>query len=185
MTYRRQRSDTAEGPLPRSRTRAPRVTAMALAAAVCLAAAACGSSTTTPTYNKATAGSDISSAFGTVFNLSSSSLSPKIADIQNGSTISSAFNQALTSSLAKSAAGAKLDSYTVLSSAKCKSGNVPSPCAKVVYDIDGPTGTAILPNSQGYAVYANGKWLVAKSTICSLLGLFYQASGKTGSPQGC
>ena len=185
MTYRRQRSDTTEVPRRGSRARSPRVTAIALAAAVCLGAAACGSSTSAPTYNKATAGSDINSAYQTVFNLANPSLNPKIAAIQDGTTIQTAFNQALTSSLAKSSAGAKLDSYTILSSSKCTSAHVPSPCAKVVYDIDGPTGTAILPNSQGYAVFVNGKWLVAKATICGLLGLFKQASGQTGTPQGC
>lgn len=183
MTY--QRSDTAKERLRRSRPRSPRVTVIALVAAVSFGAAACGSSTSTPTYNKATAGTDINSAYKTVFDLANPSLDPKIAAIQDGSSIKTAFNQALTSSLAKSSAGSKLDSFTILSDAKCKSANVPTPCAKVVYDIDGPTGTAILPNSQGYAVYANGKWLVAKATICGLLDLFKQASGQTGTPQGC
>ena len=62
---------------------------------------------------------------------------------------------------------------------------LPTPCAKVVYDINGPTGTAVLANSQGYAVDVNGTWLVAKTTICGLLGLFYQAEGNTGNPAGC
>jgi len=185
MTYRRQRSDAAEAPQRRARTRSPRTMVIALVAAVSLGAAACGSSTSTPTVNKATAGGDINTAYKTVFDLANPSLNPKIAAIQDGSSIQTAFNQALTSSLAKSSAGAKLDSYTLLSSAKCTSASVPSPCAKVVYDIDGPTGTAILPNSQGYAVFVNGKWLVAKATICGLLGLFKQASGQTGTPQGC
>jgi hypothetical protein len=38
---------------------------------------------------------------------------------------------------------------------------------------------------QGYAVFVAGHWLVAKTTICGLLGLFYSASGKSGSPKGC
>jgi len=46
-------------------------------------------------------------------------------------------------------------------------------------------GTAILPGNTGYAVLSNGKWLVAKTTICTLLGLFYTAEGKQGSPPGC
>ena len=62
---------------------------------------------------------------------------------------------------------------------------LPDPCAHVNYDIHGPGGTAILPGNNGYAVYTNGKWLVAKTTICTLLGLFYTASGKTGTPPGC
>ena len=55
----------------------------------------------------------------------------------------------------------------------------------MVYDILGTGGTAILPNNNGYAVYTNGHWLVSKVTICTLLGLFYTAEGKTGSPPGC
>ena len=62
---------------------------------------------------------------------------------------------------------------------------MPSPCAKVTYSILGQGGSALLGGETGYAVYVNGKWLVAKPTVCSLLGLFYEATGKTGSPQGC
>jgi hypothetical protein len=39
--------------------------------------------------------------------------------------------------------------------------------------------------NNGYAVFVSGQWLVAKATICQLLGLFYTAEGKTGSPPGC
>ncbi len=55
----------------------------------------------------------------------------------------------------------------------------------MVYDILGTGGTAILPMNNGYAIFSNGQWLVAKATICTLLGLFYSAEGKTGSPPGC
>lgn len=185
MMHRRHGSDRGQGRLGSTRRRSPRLVVTAVVAALMVGAAACGSSSGGSTYNKATAQADINSAFKTVFNLATPTITPKIAAIQDGQQVKPAFQQALNSSLAKSSAGAKLDSYKILSSSACTKASVPSPCAKVVYDIDGPTGTAILPNSQGYAVYVNGKWLVAKATICGLLGLFYQAAGKSGSPPGC
>jgi hypothetical protein len=178
-----QRHDGEAAPAPSRRLRRrPGQVALTLVVALSLGAAACSSGSS---YDKATAGSDINSVYKTVFDLANPSLDPKIAAIQDGSQIKASFNAALTSSLAKSSAGAKMDSYEILSSSGCTAASVPSPCAKVVYDIDGPTGTAILPNSKGYAVYLNGKWLVAKATICGLLGLFYTAAGKQGSPKGC
>jgi hypothetical protein len=63
---------------------------------------------------------------------------------------------------------------------------VSSPCAKVTYDLLGPGGSPLFPTaSSGYAVLSGGRWLVAKSTICGLLGLFFQASGRSGAPPGC
>ena len=128
---------------------------------------------------------DIGAAYNTLFNLANPNVPSKIAVIQDGSVLQAALTEALSSSLASSSAGTKIDSVKVLDATTCKSASLPSPCAKVVYDILGTTGTAILPNSQGYAVFIGGHWLVAKATICGLLGLFYQAAGKTGSPPNC
>jgi hypothetical protein len=109
----------------------------------------------------------------------------KVAVIQNGASIEAALSQALSSSLAASAAGANVDDISFLDATGCSGASLPSPCASVTYDILGPTGTAILPGNQGYAVSINGSWLVATNTVCSLLGLFYTAEGKTGNPPGC
>jgi len=176
-----------------ARRRIPHVAVLAAVAGLSLAAAACGSSgpstaattTTQVKVNTATAPSDIATAYNTLFNLSNPDVNSKVAVIQNGSTITSALQQALSSSLASSAGGAKIDSTSLLSASKCATAKVPYPCAHVTYDINNTTGTAILPNSQGYAVYVDGKWLVAKTTICGLLGLFEQAEGSTQTPQGC
>ena len=169
-----------------------RVVATAVMAALSLGAAACSSSTNTAastttavTFNPATESTDIGAAYNTLFNLANPDVTTKVAVIQNGASIQPALQEALSSSLASSSAGSKIDSVKVLTTSVCRQASLPSPCAKVVYDILGTTGTAILPNSQGYAVFSAGHWLVAKATICGLLGLFYQAAGKTGTPPGC
>ena len=51
----------------------------------------------------------------------------------------------------------------------CANELVPSPCAKVTYDILSSSKTALLANTVGYAVYLRARWLVAKATICTLL----------------
>jgi hypothetical protein len=173
--------------------RRPRsVGAVAVLAAFSLGAAACssgGSSSTAATYNPATLQSDISSAYTTLFNLADKNVDAKVAVIQNGSKIRAAMQDALSNPIANSAAGAKVNTVTILSATACQHQGLPSPCAKVTYDILGPatngSQSAILPNSTGYAVFVDGHWLVAKATICGLLGLFYQTLGKQGSPAGC
>ena len=188
---RGQRSDGAPARSGRPAWRSRRAVATVVLAAVSLGAAACSSSgnsagnTTVPTFNPATESADIGASYNTLFNLSNPAIGPKLVVIQNGDQVKTAMQQALSSSLASSSAGSKIDSVKPLTAAQCSAQSLPSPCAQVVYDILGSTGSAILPNSQGYAVYANGKWLVAKKTICSLLVLFYQAAGRTGSPTGC
>jgi len=186
---------TADGKSHRARRRTPRVVAVAVMAGLTLGAAACSSSpsttattkatTTTVAIDPATAQADISTTYNTLFNLANPDLASKVAVIQNGSSISAAMQQALSSSEASASQGSKIDSVNVLTAAQCAKQSLPPQCAHVVYDILGTGGTAILPNNNGYAVFTDGKWLVAKVTICTLLGLFYSAEGKTGSPPGC
>jgi hypothetical protein len=74
---------------------------------------------------------------------------------------------------------AKVVSVLTESSAACKAVPVPSPCAKVTYDIL-INGTAALSNATGYATKQGGKWYVSKNTFCSLISL------ENGSPPaGC
>jgi len=165
-------------------------------AGLTLGAAACSSTpaaapttvkatTTTVAIDPATATADISTAYDTLFNLANPSLAGKLVVIQDGSSITGALQQALSSSEASASQGSKIDSVNILTAAQCTAQKLGTQCAKVVYDILGTGGTAILPMNNGYAVFTDGKWLVAKVTICTLLGLFYSAEGKTGSPAGC
>lgn len=147
--------------------------------------AACGGPSIPAPPNPATAKVGVTEAYETVFDLADPSLTPKVADVQDGPTIRSSLRRALSSPLAESAAGAVINGVTILSPTRCTSSSAPSPCARVTYEIDGPTSGGILENVTGYAVYVDGKWLVAKVTMCSLLGLFWQATHKRGRPPGC
>ena len=185
-------TNMANGTRHQERRRTPRVLAVAVMAGLILGAAACSSSpnagkatTTTVAINPATAQADIGTVYQTLFNLADPSVPGKVAVIQNGASITTALQQALSSSVAGSSKGAKIDSVSILTAAKCSKANLPPQCAHVVYDILGTGGTAILPNNNGYAVYTAGKWYVAKATICTLLGLFYTTEGKNGTPPGC
>lgn len=168
---------------------------LALLGAFALVLAACGSSSSPPattkpatatTVNAAAAKASISKAYDTLFDFTNSSVSDKTAVIEDGASLERALTEALGSSLAKSATGANVVSVTLLSSAQCSEAAVAAPCAKVTYDLLGPNGTPLLSgHSTGYAIESDGSWLVAKSTICSLLTLFYSTEGKSGSPPGC
>lgn len=160
--------------------------ALLAALAVGLVVAAC-SSNSTPTTTTTTMPSQsasraaIKQSFGVLFDLANPALAPKIAVIQDGSALKVTMRAALASPLAKEAVGATISKVQIESSSACSDGGVPSPCAKVTYDILGPGGTALLANSQGYAVYSRSHWLVAKETICSLL---YFENGDKVAP-GC
>jgi len=139
----------------------------------------------TTTTGSSTPSDEITQAFQTLFDFADSSVADKVAVIQNGASIQAALSQALASSLGSSATGANLNNISFLDSATCTQDNLPSPCAQVTYDILGQGSSVILRNNNGYAVSVNGTWLVATNTVCVLLGLFYQAEGKTGTPPGC
>ena len=156
---------------------------MCAAAAIALGLAAC-SSTATPTTttlpSPAASAAAIEHAYAVLFDLASPVVAPKLAVVQNGSTLEAAMTSTLKSPLAKRAAGATVSKVTIERGTACTDHGVPSPCAQVIYDVFGPQHSQLLQNSGGLAVYQHGRWLVAKVTICGLLGL---ADGK--EPPGC
>jgi hypothetical protein len=165
-----------------SRRRAPAVLAVAALAA---ALAACGSSstpttttTTLPSVSASTAA--IKHAYSVLFDLSDTSVAPKLAVVQDGSSIRSAMTSTLKTGLAKEAGGASTTATSIETGAPCRTEGLSSPCAKVVFNIDAPNGHPLLSHDIGFAVYQKGKWLVAKNTICTLLELAGGGSALSG-----
>jgi hypothetical protein len=143
-------------------------------------------SPTTPTIPPApgTDSGQITQAFQTLFD-PSATVAEKVAVLENGASLETALSEALSSGLASNAGGASVDDITFQSDTECSQLGLTSPCAIATFDILGPDGTPILSNNRGYAVSVDGAWLVSTTTACDLLGLFYSAEGKTGSPPGC
>ena len=142
---------------------------------------ACGGG---PAVDKATAPRDIQHAYGVLFNFTNRSVDTKVTVIEGGSSLREALTQGLSSPLASLATGAKVTKTTLLSDAACKAADVHTPCARVTYDVLGARGP-LFSGSSGYAVFSDGKWLVARSTVCGLLGTMYTTLGKKGAPPGC
>ena len=169
---------------PRRALRRPRSGLIAVLLGIALGTAACSSGPAQ--IEPAQADAAIGHAYATLFDFSNHSVTAKTAVVQDGSTLHTAIAEALSSSLAKEAAGAKVSAVRLLSKTACTQAALPSPCAKATYDLLGPSGTPLFATpSIGYAVEVRGHWLVAKSTICGLLELFYSVSGNHGTPPGC
>jgi len=141
-------------------------------------------STTAPSATTSASREQIAASYTTVFDFANGTVSDKVAAIEAGSDLQQAIAQTVGSPIASSLSGAKIDSVADLDQGTCSSEGVSSPCARVDYDILGTIGTVVLPNNTGYATYQDGQWLVAKTTVCSVLGLLSQAGG-TGTPPGC
>jgi hypothetical protein len=138
-------------------------------------------STSAPLPSAAVSKTDIGVSYTTLFDLSNPAVAPKLAVVQDGSSLKAAFTAAIKSKLAKEAAGATVLSVQVEQGMACTNEVLPSPCAVVVYNIFSPSKKVLLAGSKGSAVYESGHWLVAKTTICSLLTL--DNGNKT--PAGC
>jgi hypothetical protein len=163
----------------------PGTTFFVVALVLAVLAGACGSGRPAQTSPQE-AKTAIGRAYATLFNFADHDVEAKTAVIQDGSALRAAITQALSSPLAKKATGATVSAVQLLSAARCGEAAVPSPCARVTYDLLGPSGRPLFTTpSIGYAAYVSDRWLVAKSTICGLLGLFYSASGHEGQPPGC
>lgn len=168
-------------PLPARPRRGRRVGAVVAVGVAGTLLAACGGG---PTVDRKAAPGEIQHAFGVLFNFANRSIDTKVAVVESGSSLRGALTEGLSSPLAALATGAKVTRVNLLSDSACADAAVKAPCARVTYDVLGARGP-VFSGSKGYAVYVDGKWLVAKPTICGLLTTMNATLGKKGTPSGC
>src|SRR5205807_9701097 len=95
--------------------------------------------------------------------------SAKLTLLQNNGKLTAIYNKAYNNPAAATTA-AKVTNVAVLPASQCQQAAVPSPCAKVGYDlVNRQTGAPLLAGQTGYAVNVNGKWLVSQNTFCALV----------------
>ena len=104
------------------------------------------------------------------FFSSSTSVAQKVTLLQNGSTFEAAITAFANFPLASSL-GAKVTDVTVNSATS----------ATVTYSITTSSGSTLLPNQKGTAVYQDGVWKVGDASLC---GLFKLIPGGT-VPSAC
>ena len=120
----------------------------------------------------------ITTTFSTIFNLgdqSAAGVAAKIALLQDGPALQAPLVQLATSPTAKVATGATVTSMGLLTPAECQSEALTSPCAEVKYGIVGGTTASpvsLLPGQTGFVLQQGGTWLLAKLSICGLIGIF-------------
>jgi hypothetical protein len=131
---------------------------IALVVVAGLALAGCGSSSHSSTTNAtAAAQAEIKSAYQKFFS-PSTSLSDRVAVLQNGSRFKSVVQGFASNPLAQKVS-------VSVSSVKLEGRDK----AKVVYTIK--LGSAGLPKQHGTAVRQNGTWKVGYASLCKLVGL--------------
>jgi hypothetical protein len=132
-----------------------------------------GATTRITALSPAAATSQVSAAFTTLFNADDSNVHAKLGLLQDASKYQAKFNALYASAEAKqNPTSAKVVSVTFPSTTACQASVQNPVCAKVVYDLDtATTGSSLLANQSGYAVYIDGKWLVSDDTFCVLAGL--------------
>lgn len=144
---------------------------LAVLAVVLSACSSGSSSSTSTTVNPAQAQAQITTTFTAFFNGGDTNNAAKLALLQNNSQLKSVFDKNMTNPAAATTAS-KVDNVQVLSASDCKAASVPSPCAKVTYDlVSRSNGSPLLAGQTGYAVDVNGKWLISQNTFCALIGL--------------
>jgi hypothetical protein len=130
---------------------------LALVVVAGLVLAACGSSSHTSTTGDAAAKAQIKSAYEKFFS-GQSSVSDRVALLQNGPQFKSAIQALATNPLAKNV-------NVAVSSVRLEGANE----AKVVYTVK--LGSAGLPKQTGTAVRENGTWKVGYASLCRLVAL--------------
>ena len=130
---------------------------LALVVVAGLALAACGSSSHTSTTGDAAAKAQIKSAYQKFFS-GQTSVSDRVALLQNGPQFKSAIQALASNPLAKNV-------NVAVSSVRLEGANE----AKVVYTVK--LGSAGLPKQTGTAVRENGTWKVGYASLCRLVAL--------------
>jgi hypothetical protein len=145
-------------------------------AAMAVVLAACGggsssSSSTTTTQSPAQATAAITTNWAGFFDGGNPNSNAKLLFLQNNGKLTAVYNKAYNNPAA-AMTSAKVTNVNVLPSSQCQQAAVPSPCAKVTYDLNNrQTGAPLLAGQTGYAVNVNGKWLVSQNTFCALVTL--------------
>ena len=164
---------------------ARRITGTALGLALAVTVAACSSSSSTSAASAPASSSSASSPAATgssaapsssstgnsaavaeitanweKFFSSSTPVSQKVTLLQSGSTFEGAIKAFASFPLASSL-GAKVTNVTVNSATS----------ATVTYNITTSSGSSLLPNQKGTAVYQNGTWKVGDVSLCALFKL--------------
>ena len=139
-----------------------------------LALAACGSGG----QSAADAQEEISSNWTTFFNGANPDTAGRVKLLQDGANLQAAIAAAQANPTSK-AVSASVKKVDVLKGSDCQAASLSSPCAKVTYDIVA-NGSALISGSTGYAVRVNSKWVVSKTSFCSLLKL-----AAPTTPPGC
>jgi hypothetical protein len=146
-------------------------------AAIALVAAACGgsssSSSTTTTQSPAQATAVITTNWTTFFDGNNPNSGVKLALLQNNGKLAATFQKNFAGNASTAAmTAAKVTNVTVLPASQCQQAAVPSPCAKVSYDlVNRQNGSPLLAGQTGYAVFVNGKWQISENTFCALIAL--------------
>jgi hypothetical protein len=130
---------------------------LALVVVAGLALAACGSSSHTSTTGDAAAKAQIKNAYQKFFS-GQTSVSDRVALLQNGPQFKSAIQALASNPLAKNV-------NVAVSSVRLEGANE----AKVVYTVK--LGSAGLPKQTGTAVRENGTWKVGYASLCRLVAL--------------
>ena len=148
-----------------------------LAALTAVVLAACGgggsssSGTTTTTQSPTQAMQQITTNWTAFFNGANADNNSKRALLQNSQKYAAPFNKNFNNPAAATTLG-KVDSVSLQTPSQCQQAALPSPCAKVTYDlVSRQTGAPLLANQTGYAVYQNGQWLISGNTFCALIML--------------
>ena len=112
-----------------------------------------------PTFGSAADTQEVTQNWQAFFS-KSTPLAQKAQYLQNGSQMSATIQQFASNSLVGQVS-ARVDSVKFTSPTQ----------ATVTYDIIGPTGAPLLPDTSGQATKVNGTWVVSDSSLCSLLAL--------------
>lgn len=159
----------------RGRGRTALVLGLVLAAGGGMTLSACSSSgspsgssaSSSPSFDTAAATTLVTKDWEAFFS-KSTPLAQKAQYLQNGSEMAPVIQQFASNPLVGQVT-AKVDSVKFASPTQ----------ATVTYDIDGPTGTALMSKTTGQAYLQNGTWVVGDASLCGLLAL----TGTT--PTGC
>jgi hypothetical protein len=144
-----------------------------LAAAGGVVAGAASKSTPTTALKQGPATQQVTSAFVTLFNANDKNEKARAALIEDPAVYKSKFIKLFSSTVAKAnPTVAKVTAVTFPGSSACKAAVKVPVCAAVTYDLEtATTGSALLTDQSGYAVYVGGHWLVSDASFCALAKL--------------
>jgi hypothetical protein len=128
---------------------------------------------------------EISSDYNALFDFTDQDTTRTLDDVADAGPLRASIVSELGHGTGFRFDGVRILLVDILGVSGCRSAALSSPCARVTYDVVNAQHDVVVPGAVGYATVEDNRWVVARTTTCSLLTQLATAEHLSPDVAGC